>query len=539
MADEYIQQYKIIFLGDQYVGKSSILNRFYQDKLEQDYQATIGLDFHSKNVYINGNPVRLLLYDIAGQEKFKSLIPMYIRDANIILVVYDITNKDSFTHTEHWVNEIKDLKREDAIFVLVGNKTDLGDNRVVQVKEAEDYATEKGFLFHEVSARTGENVEELFNNKIFPEMARKYNIGDEEEEMKKEKEEEEEEEEKEESENLEEYKEEENIEKKEEKEKCSLNEHEDINAKSFCQQCNIYMCSKCEKVHSGLLKHHATYNLDMNFKDIFTGLCKIKNHSLKLEYFCKDHNQLCCIACFSKLRIRGNGKHKNCKIFHINKIKKSKKNKLVENLTFLEELPNKLEQSINELKSLFEIINKNKENLKIEIQKLFTKIRNSLNDREDQLLLEVDKNYNDLFFKEELIKESEKLPKRIKISLEKGQKINNEWNDENKLSSYINDCLQIENNIIEINKIINESNSNKGIVIELNYGREEYHLLQSIKNFCNISHYDKLSSQSKGKTRKDKINEDEVIPQKLKTTNSVRNLKEDYSKNEKRLLIED
>ena len=181
MTDEDAQHYKLIFLGDQYVGKSSILNRFYQDKFEQDYQATIGLDFHSKNVTINGNSVRLLLYDTAGQEKFKSLIPMYIRDANIILVVYDITNKDSFTHTEHWVNETKDLKREDAIFVLVGNKTDLEDNRVVQVKEAEEFANEKGFLFQEVSAKTGENVEDLFNNKIFTEMARKYNIGDEEE----------------------------------------------------------------------------------------------------------------------------------------------------------------------------------------------------------------------------------------------------------------------------------------------------------------------------------------------------------------------
>ena len=107
---------------------------------------------------------------------------MYIRDANIILVVYDITNKDSFIHTEHWVNETKDLKREDAIFVLVGNKIDLEENRIVSTKEAEDFATEKGFLFYEVSAKTGEKVEDLFNNKIYPEMARKYNIGDEDEE---------------------------------------------------------------------------------------------------------------------------------------------------------------------------------------------------------------------------------------------------------------------------------------------------------------------------------------------------------------------
>ena len=182
MTEEDVQHFKLIFLGDQYVGKSSILNRFYQDKFEADYQATIGLDFHSKNVTINGNNIRLLLYDTAGQEKFKSLIPMYIRDANIILVVYDITNKDSFTHTEHWVNETKDLKREDAIFVLVGNKIDLENNRVVSKKEAEDFATEKGFLFYEVSAKTGEQIEDLFNIRIFPEMARKYNIGEEEEE---------------------------------------------------------------------------------------------------------------------------------------------------------------------------------------------------------------------------------------------------------------------------------------------------------------------------------------------------------------------
>ena len=182
MTEEDAQHFKLIFLGDQYVGKSSILNRFYQDKFEADYQATIGLDFHSKNVTINGNNIRLLLYDTAGQEKFKSLIPMYIRDANIILVVYDITNKDTFVHTEHWVNETKDLKRDDAIFVLVGNKIDLEENRVVTRKEAEDFATEKGFLFHEVSAKTGDQVHELFTTKIYPEIARKYNIGEEEEE---------------------------------------------------------------------------------------------------------------------------------------------------------------------------------------------------------------------------------------------------------------------------------------------------------------------------------------------------------------------
>ena len=128
---------------------------------------------------INGTTVRLLLYDTAGQEKFKSLIPMYIRDANIILVVYDISLKDSFIHTEHWVNETKDLKRDDAIFVLIGNKIDLEDKREVTTKEAEDFAIQQGFLFHEVSAKSGDGIEDLFKNKIFPEMSKKFAIGEE------------------------------------------------------------------------------------------------------------------------------------------------------------------------------------------------------------------------------------------------------------------------------------------------------------------------------------------------------------------------
>lgn len=175
MTDD-CQKFKLIFLGDQYVGKSSILFRFAQDKFEQDYQPTIGLDFHSKNVTINGANVRLLLYDTAGQEKFKSLIPMYIRDANVIIVVYDITVKNSFTNTSHWVNETKDLKREDAIFCLVGNKIDLENERTVTTQEAQQFADENGFLFFEVSAKTGQGIQELFTNNIYNEMAKKFRI---------------------------------------------------------------------------------------------------------------------------------------------------------------------------------------------------------------------------------------------------------------------------------------------------------------------------------------------------------------------------
>ena len=110
----------------------------------------------------------------------------------------------------------------------------------------------------------------------------------------------------------------------------------------------------------------------------------------------------------------------------------------------LENLSKNLEESINELKKILEKVKENKENLKLNIQKIFTKIRNELNNREDELLLEVDKYADNIFFTEDIIKEGEKLPNKIKESLEKGKILENKWNN-NKLNSSINDCLNIEN----------------------------------------------------------------------------------------------
>ena len=175
-ALEEIRHYKMIFIGDQKAEKSSILHRLYNDKYEKDYQATIGLDFLSKKVVINGEEISLLLYDTAGQEKFRSLIPMYIRDANIILLIYDITQKDTFIFIKDWLKEFSNLCK-DFILVLVGNKLDLEDKRKVTKKEAEEYAKKNGLLFGEVSAKTGKGMHELFNSILYPEMAKKFKIG--------------------------------------------------------------------------------------------------------------------------------------------------------------------------------------------------------------------------------------------------------------------------------------------------------------------------------------------------------------------------
>ena len=151
---------------------------------------------------------------------------------------------------------------------------------------------------------------------------------------------------------------------------------------------------------------------------------------------------------------------------------------------------------------MFEKVNENKEKLKLKIQKIFTNIRTVLNEREDELLLEVEKKYNDVFCNEEIIKENVKLPNKIKLALEKGKLINNEWNDNNKLNSIINDCINIENNIKKINLInsnINKLKLNKDIEINFIPDNEDLDkFIQNIKKFGNILDIDSLILKNKG-----------------------------------------
>ena len=155
-------------------------------------------------------------------------------------------------------------------------------------------------------------------------------------------------------------------------------------------------------------------------------------------------------------------------------------------------------------------INENKEELKAEIQKIFTKIRTTLNEREDELLLEVDNKYNNIFCNEDIIKESEKLPNKIKISLEKGKLINNEWNENNKLSSIINDCINIEDNIKSINLIndnIKKCKLNENINIQFNIENEYFdNYIKSIKSLGQISDIFKFDIDSLILKNKEDIN---------------------------------
>uniref|UniRef100_A0A672ZQV5 RAB41, member RAS oncogene family n=1 Tax=Sphaeramia orbicularis TaxID=375764 RepID=A0A672ZQV5_9TELE len=158
-----LRKFKLVFLGEQSVGKTSLITRFMYDSFDNTYQATIGIDFLSKTMYLEDRTVRLQLWDTAGQERFRSLIPSYIRDSTIAVVVYDITNLNSFQQTSKWIDDVRTERGSDVIIMLVGNKTDLADkSRQITTEEGEQRAKELNVMFIETSAKTGYNVKQLF-----------------------------------------------------------------------------------------------------------------------------------------------------------------------------------------------------------------------------------------------------------------------------------------------------------------------------------------------------------------------------------------
>jgi Ras-related protein Rab-6A len=129
-------KYKVVFLGDQSVGKTSIIHRFIYDAFDENYQATIGIDFMSHKMYIEDKIIILNLWDTAGQERFKSLIPSYIKDASVALVIYDITSRQSFQSVSKWIDDARNLREDECFIVLAGNKCDLTSHRQVSTEEA-------------------------------------------------------------------------------------------------------------------------------------------------------------------------------------------------------------------------------------------------------------------------------------------------------------------------------------------------------------------------------------------------------------------
>ena len=152
----------IITLGESSVGKSSIINRYVENNFDYNFVSTLGVDFRKKNININGEDIRLKIWDTAGQEKFRSIQKQYYRNSDGILLVFDVTKFDTFNVLEEWINSIKNQTSNDIIVVLVGNKIDL-NNKVISDDEIKNFANDNIFKYFLTSAATGKNINEVFD----------------------------------------------------------------------------------------------------------------------------------------------------------------------------------------------------------------------------------------------------------------------------------------------------------------------------------------------------------------------------------------
>ncbi len=161
-SSKKIGELKILTLGDTSVGKSSFIIKFIDNKFSLNYIATLGFDFKQKKIELNGETIRLKIFDTAGQERFKSISINIIKKANGILLLYDITNRDSFESVTNWMKSIKDIGSEKICVVLVGNKSDLEEKRAVSYEEGEEKANQYDIPFFEASCKKGINIDEAF-----------------------------------------------------------------------------------------------------------------------------------------------------------------------------------------------------------------------------------------------------------------------------------------------------------------------------------------------------------------------------------------
>lgn len=156
------KNFKVVLLGEGCVGKTSIVLRYIEDKFNSSHITTVQASFLNKKLNIDGIRINLAIWDTAGQEKFHALGPIYYRSSNGAVLVYDITDEDSFQKVKSWVKELRKMLGKEICLVIVGNKTDLENERHVSIEDAESYAVKVGAIHVETSAKQNEGIEELF-----------------------------------------------------------------------------------------------------------------------------------------------------------------------------------------------------------------------------------------------------------------------------------------------------------------------------------------------------------------------------------------
>ncbi|KAH9842470.1 GTP-binding protein ypt1 [Rhodofomes roseus] len=162
MPDGYDYLFKLLLIGDSGVGKSCLLLRFAEDNFTDSYLSTIGVDFKIRTIELEGKTVKLQIWDTAGQERFRTIAAAYYRGAHGIVVVYDVTDPESFENVKSWLTEIERYASETVKRLLIGNKSDLVEKKAVEYNTAQEFANQIQIPFLETSAKTAANVEEAF-----------------------------------------------------------------------------------------------------------------------------------------------------------------------------------------------------------------------------------------------------------------------------------------------------------------------------------------------------------------------------------------
>ena len=162
MNSEYDYLFKLLLIGDSGVGKSCLLLRFADDTYTESYISTIGVDFKIRTIELDGKTIKLQIWDTAGQERFRTITSAYYRGAHGIIVVFDVTDQESFNNVKQWLHEIDRYACQNVKKLLVGNKCDLASKRAVPTEQAQEFADSLGIQYLETSAKNSTNVEKAF-----------------------------------------------------------------------------------------------------------------------------------------------------------------------------------------------------------------------------------------------------------------------------------------------------------------------------------------------------------------------------------------
>ena len=177
----YDKSCQLLIMGDSSVGKTSILNRYTTGTFKEEYLSTVGLDYFSKQEIINNKTIQIKIWDTASQERYKALTPSYFKNAEGVLVVYDITNTDSFDNVKYWISSIKynmESKNIKIPIILLGNKIDMDESREITKEVAEKYAAENNYKYFETSAKTGVGIDKAIRELVDQVINQTNNIDD-------------------------------------------------------------------------------------------------------------------------------------------------------------------------------------------------------------------------------------------------------------------------------------------------------------------------------------------------------------------------